>query len=107
MKTIIRYAGGKSKAIKLITPMIEDYDTIISPFIGGGSLEVHWASLGKKVIGYDMFDILCNFWNVLLNDNIELFDNLDYLSYKVLDITINDKLSLKEKTQLILEKIKN
>jgi site-specific DNA-adenine methylase len=30
MKTLIRYAGGKSKAIKQITPFIEKYDKIIS-----------------------------------------------------------------------------
>ena len=67
MKTVLRYAGGKSKAINQITPFIKDYDEIISPFIGGGSLEVHWSSnLGKKVIGYDVFDVLVNFWNVLL-----------------------------------------
>ena len=77
MKTVLRYAGGKSKAINQITPFIKDYDEIISPFIGGGSLEVHWASnLGKKVIGYDVFDVLVNFWNVLLNNTNELYNSL-------------------------------
>jgi DNA adenine methylase len=72
MKTPIRYAGGKSKAIKIITPYVKDVNRIVSPFIGGVSLEVHWASLGKEVIGYDLFDVLVNFWNVLLNNNEEL-----------------------------------
>jgi DNA adenine methylase len=72
MKTPIRYAGGKSKAIKIITPYVKDIDKIVSPFIGGGSLEVHWASMGKEVIGYDLFDVLVNFWNVLLNNRDEL-----------------------------------
>lgn len=77
MKTLLRYAGGKSKAINQITPFIKHYDEIISPFIGGGSLEVHWASnLGKKVIGYDVFDVLVNFWNVLLNKPKELYSEL-------------------------------
>jgi len=65
-KTVLRYAGGKSRAIKKITPFVEPYDTIVSPFIGGGSLEVHWASKGKKVIGSDIFGLLINFWDVLL-----------------------------------------
>ena len=52
MKTPIRYGGGKSKAIKIITPFVENYNKIISPFMGGGSLEVHWASMGKEVIVY-------------------------------------------------------
>ena len=78
MKTVIRYAGGKSRAIKLITPYVERYDKIVSPFIGGGSLEVHWASnLGKEVIGYDIFDMLVNFWNVLLNDPIGLSKEME------------------------------
>jgi DNA adenine methylase len=72
MKTPIRYAGGKSKAVKIITPYVKDIDKIVSPFIGGGSLEVHWASMGKEVVGYDLFDVLVNFWNVLLNNRDEL-----------------------------------
>jgi DNA adenine methylase len=76
MKTPIRYAGGKTKAINTITPFVADYNKIISPFIGGGSLEVHWASMGKEVIGHDIFDALVNFWNVLLNRNNELADKL-------------------------------
>ncbi len=42
MKTPIRYAGGKSKAYKIITeyiPKLPYPKRIISPFIGGGSLE--------------------------------------------------------------------
>lgn len=80
MKTPIRYAGGKSKAIKIITPFVSGVDKIVSPFLGGGSLEVHWASMGKKVIGYDLFDVLVNFWNVLLNNNTELVEKLREIS---------------------------
>jgi DNA adenine methylase len=76
MKTPIRYAGGKSKAIKIITPFVTDVDKIVSPFIGGGSLEVFWASMGKEVVGYDLFDVLVNFWDVLLNNNDELVEKL-------------------------------
>lgn len=72
IKTPMRYAGGKSKALKIITPFFENDKKIISPFIGGGSLEVNLASLGKEVIGYDLFSALTNFWNVLLNSPKEL-----------------------------------
>ena len=42
MKTPIRYAGGKSKAYKTITPLIPtDVKRVVSPFVGGGSLEVN------------------------------------------------------------------
>lgn len=80
MKTPIRYAGGKSRAIKKIMPFIEGYDKIISPFMGGGSIEVHLASLGKIVIGYDIFNALVNFWNVLLTNPNELSDKLNTIS---------------------------
>ena len=76
MKTPIRYAGGKSRAIKHITPYVTNINKIVSPFLGGGSLEVHWASLGKEVVGYDLFDVLVNFWDVLLNNKKELVEKL-------------------------------
>lgn len=75
-KTVLRYAGGKSRAIKIITPFVEEYDTIVSPFLGGGSLEVHWANMGKKVISADIFGMLVNFWNELLNNPQSLADEL-------------------------------
>jgi len=76
MKTPIRYAGGKTRAIKHITPFLNDEKRIVSPFIGGGSLEVNWASRGIEVIGYDLFGALTNFWNVLLNNRKELVEKL-------------------------------
>jgi DNA adenine methylase len=76
MKTPIRYAGGKSRAIKIISPYLDNETKIVSPFMGGGSLEVNWASKGIEVIGYDLFDVLVNFWNVLLNNNTELVNKL-------------------------------
>ena len=82
MKTPIRYAGGKSKAYKIITEILpKNIDTIVSPFIGGGSLESRWSSeLGIKVHGYDIFHALVNFWNVLLDDSDALADKLLTLS---------------------------
>jgi len=80
MKTPIRYAGGKSKAYSIITEQIPKLPLpkrIISPFMGGGSLESRWSSeLGVEVIGYDIFDALTNFWNVLLTDSDGLADKL-------------------------------
>jgi len=76
MKTPLRYAGGKTKAIKIITPYVEGVDKIVSPFFGGGSLEVHWASMGKEVIGYDIFGTLTNFWDVMLNNREEFVEKL-------------------------------
>ena len=80
MKTPIRYAGGKSKAYKIITeyiPRLPYPQRIISPFIGGGSLESKWSSeLDIPVYGFDIFDALINFWNVLLSRPNDLADRL-------------------------------
>lgn len=76
MKTPIRYAGGKSRAIKHISPYLDSETKIVSPFMGGGSLEVNWASKGIEVIGYDLFDALVNFWVVLLNKKSDLVAKL-------------------------------
>lgn len=75
-RTVLRYAGGKTKGIKKITPFVTGYDKVVSPFIGGGSLEVHWALQGKEVVGNDIFDILVTFWNSLLNTPKQLADEL-------------------------------
>lgn len=76
MKTPIRYAGGKTRAIKIISPYLDNETKIVSPFMGGGSLEVNWAKKGIEVIGYDLFDALVNFWSVLLNKREELVEKL-------------------------------
>jgi DNA adenine methylase len=84
MKTPLRYAGGKSKAFNVITeklPRLPLPKRIISPFMGGGSLESRWASeLDVQVIGYDIFDALTNFWNVLLTNPDGLANKLATLS---------------------------
>jgi len=83
MKTPIRYAGGKSKAYKIITeyiPKLPYPKRIVSPFIGGGSLESRWSSeLGIDVYGFDIFHALVNFWNVLLDSPNEFANKLQEL----------------------------
>ena len=61
--------GGKSKAYKQVTELLPFFPLprrIISPFIGGGSLEftlVRWASEhGIPVKGFDIFWCLTNYW---------------------------------------------
>jgi DNA adenine methylase len=75
----LRYAGGKSKAIGLILenlPKLKE-KKIVSPFFGGGSVELCMSQmLGIEVIGYDVFNMLVNFWNVLINHKNEFIDEL-------------------------------
>ncbi len=76
--SVLRYPGGKSLAVGLVLELIPDnIERLISPFIGGGSIEVACAKeLGIPVIGYDIFDILTNFWEVLLEDPETLYELL-------------------------------
>lgn len=74
----IRYAGGKSLAVGLVVEHIPDnVKRIVSPFLGGGSVEVACAvELGLPVIGYDIFDILINYWKVQLKTPRVLYERL-------------------------------
>ena len=80
MRTPIRYAGGKSRAYDFISSYIPFWPrpkTIVSPFMGGGSLETRWASeMGINVIGYDVFDILVNYWKHQIEKPEQLYDIL-------------------------------
>jgi len=105
VKTILRYPGGKSKAIDLITPYVKDYERIVSPFLGGGSLEVHWAAnLNKEVIGYDIFDVLVNWWNVLLKSPQQLADRMSQINPTDVEYTKVKEILIKlDKTQEMLK----
>ena len=83
MKTPLRYAGGKSKAYKIITEYLPEHlptGRIVSPFLGGGSLESRWSSeLGIPVKGYDVLHPLVIFWNILLDHREDLVARCRYL----------------------------
>jgi DNA adenine methylase len=88
----LRYAGGKSKAIGLILEYLPELSTkrIVSPFIGGGSVELVLAKeLGFEVIAYDIFHLLVEFWNVLIDSPVELSKELEYLKPTEEDFTRN------------------
>lgn len=65
--------GGKSLAVKIIAPMVpSEHKVIVSPFMGGGSLELYWAQNGRRVIAYDGFLPLVRFWDELLLETWKL-----------------------------------
>ena len=108
MKTPIRYAGVKSKAYKIITQSIPGFPNpkcIVSPFMGGGGLESRWSSeLNIPVKGFDIFNPLVNFWNVLLEDSNALADKLETLEpNKEVYGVVKEKLITWEVTQEMLK----
>jgi DNA adenine methylase len=88
----LRYAGGKSKAIGLILanlPKLKE-KKIVSPFFGGGSLELCLSQeLGIEVVGYDIFGLLVNFWNILIHKKDEFVAHLKKFEINEEEFTYN------------------
>lgn len=74
LRSPLRYAGGKTRGVKTITRFIPDGETICSPFLGGGSVELACASKGMRVHGYDSFKPLVEFWQCILENPARLAD---------------------------------
>jgi DNA adenine methylase len=81
ISTPLRYAGGKSNAIGLLLSYLPNIPSkkVISIFFGGGSFELTLSKLNYTIIGYDIFSLLVNFWNVLINNRDELIAELEQL----------------------------
>lgn len=76
-KSILRYPGGKTRGVEFITRFIPfGVDEILSPFLGGGSIELALAAKGKIVYGYDLFNPLVEFWQSLLKNPTILADKV-------------------------------
>ena len=67
MKSILRYVGGKSRAVKHILPYLEDAEVLYSPFFGGGSIEFAFSEKGK-VIACDLYEPVAVFWQEALKN---------------------------------------
>ncbi len=76
----IRYAGGKSLAVGHIIEYIPEVKRIISPFFGGGSIEIAVAQkLGIDIIGADINEPLMTYWHYQTKYRKRLFDELSKL----------------------------
>ena len=77
-KSVLRYPGGKQRAIKILAECIPPSESqICSPFLGGGSFELYCASvLGLSVAAYDNFAPLTEFWQTLLSRPRQLADKV-------------------------------
>ncbi|MEO0127213.1 MAG: DNA adenine methylase [candidate division WOR-3 bacterium] len=77
----LRYAGGKSWAVGYVIERLPDnIHRLISPFFGGGSIEIAVAKeLGIEVIGFEIFDILVNYWKIQIEKPDDLYKELKKL----------------------------
>lgn len=76
----IRYAGGKSLAVGHIVKSLPPIKRLISPFFGGGSVEIAIAKeLGIEVIACDINKPLVNYWHFQINYPKKLYNKLKSL----------------------------
>lgn len=67
-KSPLRYPGGKSRGVQTITSFFpKNLRVMLSPFFGGGSIELFMATKGIRVLGFDVFGSLVEFWQCLLD----------------------------------------
>lgn len=82
-KSPLRYPGGKTRACKKLFEIVNNnydlskFDTIVSPFFGGGSFEFYLNKMcGLQIIANDKFKPLFSFWKNSKTNNDELCDKL-------------------------------
>ena len=102
----LRYPGGKTRACKILDEIIQEYyditlfDSIVSPFLGGGSFEFYLQNkYRKKLIVNDKFTPLFHFWNQIKNgkeilcEELHKIDNVtkdDFNNYRKTIMELND-----------------
>lgn len=80
----LRYPGGKTRACKILDEIVNnyfdmttDFNTVVSPFVGGGSFEFYLQNkYNYSLIVNDKFTPLYNFWKQVKVGKEELCDRL-------------------------------
>ena len=100
LKTPLRYPGGKSKAIKTLSPW---FPKIISeyrePFIGGGSIAIEVTKSNPDIPVWinDLYVPLYNFWVQLRDRGEELSERVREEKQRTLDAGEKDKVTASAK----------
>lgn len=79
IKSPLRYPGGKSKAINLISKLIPDFDEFREPFVGGGSVFIYLKQKfpNKKFWINDKYTNLYHYWNESKNNPEQLIEQIN------------------------------
>lgn len=74
IKSPLRYPGGKSRAVKLISKLVPKFEEFREPFVGGGSVFVYLKQKfpNKKFWINDKYTNLYHYWNESKNNPREL-----------------------------------
>ena len=102
VRSPLRYPGGKSRAVNIIAKYIpKDTKKMCSPFFGGGSFEISCAQNGIMVYGYDSFQPLVDFWQILLDNPDKLANSVEkYRPLKKAKFYELQKIQLEPKNKL-------
>ncbi|MDR3243334.1 MAG: DNA adenine methylase [Elusimicrobiota bacterium] len=78
IKSPLRYPGGKSRAVNLISSLIPDFKEYREPFIGGGSLFVYLKQIypDKQFWINDLYPELFLFWQYNKQNMDKLIDKI-------------------------------
>ena len=79
IKSPLRYPGGKSRAVKLISTLIPEFDEFREPFLGGGSVFIYAKQRfpNKKFWVNDLYFELFKFWE-MTQKNVDVLINKIY-----------------------------
>jgi DNA adenine methylase len=116
----LRYPGGKTRACKILDEIFQKYyditlfDTIVSPFLGGGSFEFYLQNkYRKKLIVNDKFTPLFHFWNQIkigkeiLCEELLKIENVtkdDFNKYRKTIMELNDNQLLQATLYFIINR---
>ena len=84
IKSPLRYPGGKSRAVKIIAPLLPDFEEFREPFLGDGSIFLHVKQnhLSNKFWINDLYPELFKFWAVSQGDIQPLIEKIYEWRYR-------------------------
>ena len=79
VKSPLRYPGGKQRQAAELAKLVPA-GPVVSPFVGGGSVELELARRGHEVRAFDLYSPLVTFWRKLLADPVALADHVQRIA---------------------------
>jgi DNA adenine methylase len=78
IRSPLRYPGGKSRAVELISKLLPDFDEFREPFLGGGSVFIYAKQRfpNKKFWVNDLYLELFKFWEMTQKDVDSLINKI-------------------------------
>ncbi len=78
IKSPLRYPGGKSRAVELISKLLPEFDEFREPFLGGGSVFIYAKQRfpNKKFWVNDLYLELFKFWEMTQKDVDALIEKI-------------------------------